>query len=109
MDFLYDLGFLLDFFFFFWIRKRRLLINDENDISIKYVCCGDYVLKWDNLLLEFYGIFYDVKVIEFFELFNLVFRDLYFVVVKGFKEYVVLWIKLFKIKEILVELIKRCL
>lgn len=90
-------------------RKRRSSTNDENDTSIKYVRYGDHVSKWDNSLLESYGILYDVKAKELSELFNSAFRDLYSVAVKGLKEHAVLWTKLLKIKETLIESTKRCL
>lgn len=77
---------------------------------MKYGCYGgDYVFNWDSCWLEFYGIFYDGKVIELFEFYKIVFKDLYLVVVKGLKEYVELWIKFFELKVILIELMKICL
>lgn len=112
MDSSYDSGSSSDSPLSSRTRKRRSSTNDENDTSInmiKYVRCGDHVSKWDNSLLESYGILYDVKATELSELFNSAFRDLYSVAVKGLKEHAVLWTKLLKIKETLVESTKRCL
>lgn len=112
MDSSYDSGSSSDSPLSSRIRKRRSSTNDENDTSInmiKYVRCGDHVSKWDNSLLESYGILYDVKPTALSELFNSVFRDLYSVAVNGLKEQAVLWTKLLKIKETLVESTKRCL
>lgn len=109
MDSSYDSGSSSDSPLSSRTRKRRSSTNDENDTSIKYVRCGDHVSKWDNSLLESYGILYDEKATELSGLFNSAFRDLYSVAVKGLKEHAVLWTKLLKIKETLVESTKRCL
>uniref|UniRef100_K1QEB7 Uncharacterized protein n=1 Tax=Magallana gigas TaxID=29159 RepID=K1QEB7_MAGGI len=86
MDSSYDSGSSSDSPLSSRTRKRRSSTNDENDTSIKYVRCGDHVSKWDNSLLESYGILYDVKATELSGLFNSAFRDLYSVAVKGLKE-----------------------
>lgn len=109
MDSSYDSGSSSDSPLSSRTRKRRSSTNDENDTSIKYVRCGDHVSKWDNSLLESYGILYDVKATELSGLFNSAFRDLYSVAVKGLKVHAVLWTKLLKIKETLIESTKRCL
>ncbi|XP_061177621.1 uncharacterized protein LOC133186382 [Saccostrea echinata] len=67
------------------------------------------VSKWDNGILESYGIFYDEKATELSELTKSVLEGLYSVEFYGIKDRAAFWTKLLEIKECLIESTKKCM